>query len=199
MIRVSSATLVRPAHFGRKSVVSGPQSTPAGDEASLLGLYLIKRPNLVRFFAARLQSLAAAEDLAQDLYLKVVAVDPSTPVENPMALLYRMGSNLMLDRLRGERRTAARDDAWYRHRRVDIDGEDVVDEPEPEAAIAARQRLAKLGDAAEALPPQMGRAFRLHKFEGLSQAETARAMGISVSAVEKQLSAALKALTRAMG
>jgi RNA polymerase sigma-70 factor (ECF subfamily) len=45
----------------------------------------------------------------------------------------------------------------------------------------------------------MGRAFRLHKLEGLSQAETARAMGISVSAVEKHLSAALKSLTRTLG
>jgi DNA-directed RNA polymerase specialized sigma24 family protein len=42
----------------------------------------------------------------------------------------------------------------------------------------------------------MGRAFRLHKLEGLSHAETARAMGISVKVVEKHVSAALKALTR---
>jgi RNA polymerase sigma-70 factor (ECF subfamily) len=173
--------------------------TPAGQESDLLGLYMAKRANLVRFFAARLQSLSAAEDLAQDLYLKVAALDPQTPVENPMALLYRIGSNLMLDRLRGERRGVARDDAWYRHGRVSIGGEDVVDEPEPEAALTARQRLARLKTAADALPTQMGRAFRLHKLEGLSQAETARVMGISVSAVEKHLSAALKSLTRTLG
>jgi len=177
--------------------LSGTQ--PAQEENNILGLYMAKRANLVRFFAARLQSIAAAEDLAQDLYLKVMALDPDTPVESPMALLYRMGSNLMLDRLRGERRTALRDDAWYRHRRVSVGGEDVIDEPEAETALAARQRLAKLRAAADALPPQMGRAFRLHKFEGLSQAETARAMGISVSAVEKHLSAALKSLTRTLG
>ena len=33
-------------------------------------------------------------------------------IQNPMAYLYRLGSNLMLDRLRGERRTAHRDGAW---------------------------------------------------------------------------------------
>lgn len=178
--------------------MSGAERTSSDHQNALLSLYLAKRGNLVRFFAARLQSVGAAEDLAQDLYLKVAALDPTTLVENPTALLYRMGSNLMLDRLRGQRRTKARDDAWYQHRRVSVAGEDVVDEPEPEAALTARQRLLRLTAAADALPPQMGRAFRLHKLEGLSQADTARSMGISVSAVEKHLSAALKALTRAL-
>ena len=44
------------------------------------------------------------------------------------------------------------------------------------------------------LPPQMGRAFRLHKLEGRSQAETAQAMGVSVKAVEKHIASAMKAL-----
>jgi len=42
----------------------------------------------------------------------------------------------------------------------------------------------------------MRQAFRLHKLEGLSHAETARRMNISVSAVEKHISAALKLLLR---
>jgi DNA-directed RNA polymerase specialized sigma24 family protein len=44
----------------------------------------------------------------------------------------------------------------------------------------------------------MGRAFRLHKLDGMSHAQTAQVMGLSVKAVEKHISAALKALTRSM-
>ena len=60
------------------------------------------------------------------------------------------------------------------------------------STCAARSAV---NSAALELPPQAQRAFRLHKFEGLSHAETARVMGLSVKAVEKHVSAALKALT----
>lgn len=169
------------------------ESTPAPDNP-LLAVYLEKRANLVRFFAARLGSLESAEDLAQDLYLKLSTMTPVEDVQNPMALLYRMGANLMLDRLRQGRRSAARDDAWLKIERVTLGGEDVEDQPPADEALAARQRLAQLIAAVEHLPARMRQAFQLHKLQGLSHAETARAMGVSVSAVEKHVSGALKAL-----
>ncbi len=165
----------------------------------VLAVYLEKRPNLVRFFAARLGSLEASEDLAQDLYMKVAALGPIEDLQSPMALLYRMGANLMLDRLRQERRAAAREDAWLRTSHTTVGGEDVVDQPPADEALASRQRLAKLVAELETLPPRMRRAFQLHKLEGMSHAETARAMGISISAVEKHVSGALKALMGRLG
>jgi RNA polymerase sigma factor (sigma-70 family) len=166
----------------------------AAPDNPLLAVYLEKRANLVRFFAARLGSLEAAEDLAQDLYLKLSTMEPVEDVQNPMALLYRMGANLMLDRLRRERRGAVREDAWLKVERTTLGGEDVVDHPPADEALAGRQRLAQLIAGLETLPPRMREAFRRHKLEGMSHAETARAMGISISAVEKHVSGALKAL-----
>jgi RNA polymerase sigma factor (sigma-70 family) len=166
----------------------------AGPDNPLLAVYLEKRANLVRFFAARLGSLEAAEDLAQDLYVKLSTMEPVEDVQNPMALLYRMGANLMLDRLRRERRGAVREDAWLKAERTTLGGEDVVDEPAADETLAARQRLALLIAGLESLPPRMRQAFRLHKLDGMSHAETARTMGISISAVEKHVSGALKAL-----
>jgi RNA polymerase sigma factor (sigma-70 family) len=168
-------------------------STAAPDNP-LMAVYLDKRANLVRFFAARLGSLEAAEDLTQDLYLKLSSMEPIEDIQNPMALLYRMAANLMLDRLRRERRGAVREDAWLKIERTTLGGEDVADHPAADDALAGRQRLAQLIAGLETLPPRMRQAFRLHKLEGLSHAETARAMGISISAVEKHVSGALKGL-----
>lgn len=173
-------------------------STPAPDNP-LLVVYLEKRANLVRYFAARLGSREAAEDLAQDLYLKVSAMPPVEDLQSPMALLYRMGANLMLDRLRRDRRAAVREDAWLRTERMTLGGENVVDQPPADEALAARQRLTQLVEGLELLPPRMRQAFRLHKLDGKSHAETARAMGISISAVEKHVSGALKALLVRLG
>ena len=161
----------------------------------LLEEYLRRRANLVRFLAARAGSLAAAEDLAQELYLRLAVREPSAEVGNASALLYRMAINLMLDRARGETRSAARDGAWRQLTRSELGGVDVSDDPPADEAAASAQRLRQLVAAVGDLAPQMGRAFRLHKLEGLSHAETARAMGLSVKAVEKHVSAALKALT----
>lgn len=173
--------------------------TPADEDDLLVAAYLARRANLVRFFAARTGSQSAAEDLAQELYLKVVGRPEGHAAENPAALLYRMATNLMLDRARGEARAAARDGAWSREAHTRLGGDEVADEPAADEALASRQRLRQLVEAVAELPPQMQRAFRLHKLEGLSHAQTANAMGLSVKSVEKHISAALKSLTARLG
>jgi RNA polymerase sigma factor (sigma-70 family) len=161
---------------------------------SLIGLYLERRADLVRFFAIRLRSAAAAEDLVQDIYVRLSGLEPPGEIQNPMAYLYRLGSNLMLDRLRGERRTANRDGAWLDSQTTRIGVHEISAEPSAEATVAARQRLALLTEALKELSPQTQRVFRMHKFEGLSHPEVAAAIGISRSAVEKHMMAALKHL-----
>jgi RNA polymerase sigma factor (sigma-70 family) len=160
----------------------------------LLGAYMSRRDDLVRFFAARLRSMAAAEDLVQDLYVRVASLDSGERVENPSAYLYRLASNLMLDRLRSERRSGVRDNAWVQDHRMEVGGEGVADEPSAEQSVAARQRLAQVARAIAELPPKTKRAFELHKLQGLTQEETARTLGVSRKTVEKQISAALQRL-----
>lgn len=160
----------------------------------LLDAYLSRRDDLARFFAARLRSMAAAEDLVQDLYVRVASLDVDEPVENPSAYLYRLASNLMLDRLRSDRRSGARDSAWVQTQRLEVGGEAVADEPSAEENVAGRQRLAQLTHAIADLPPKTRRAFQLHKLEGLTQEETARVLGVSRKTVEKQISSALQRL-----
>lgn len=169
------------------------------DQDPLLGIFLDKRANLIRFLAARTGSMATAEDIAQDLYLKLAARDRSVPVQSPTALLYRMAGNLMLDGVRSARRSAVRETAWRSDTGVELGGDAVVQEPDAEDVVISRQRLRQLVEAVAELPPQMQRAFRLHKLEGLSQAQTANAMGVSVKAIEKHIAAALKALTLRVG
>ena len=165
----------------------------------LLDAYLARRDDFVRFFAARLRSMTAAEDLVQDLYVRVASLDSDEPVENPSAYLYRLASNLMLDRLRSDRRSGARDSAWVQSQRLELGGEAVADEPSAEQNVAGRQRLAQLTRAIADLPPKTRRAFELHKLEGLTQEETARALGVSRKTVEKQISAALQRLLARLG
>jgi RNA polymerase sigma-70 factor (ECF subfamily) len=121
------------------------------------------------------------------------------PIENPAAYLYRLGTNLMLDRLKQRRRAATRDDAWQESGFVRVSGEPASNDPPADEAVASRQRLRQLVAALDQLPPQRRRAFMLHKLEGLSHVETAARMGISRSGVEKHIIAALQQLLTLIG
>ena len=162
------------------------------DPTELIAVYLRKRADLVRFFTKRTGSPAAAEDV-QEIYLKISASDAVKDVRRPEAYLYRVGSNVMLDRLKGEGREAAREQAW-RRLWAGEGREGVADAPSAEDAVASRQRLESLLRGIDELPPQVARAFRRHKFDGLTHGEVAAELGVSRSAVEKYIMSALRHL-----
>lgn len=159
----------------------------------LLALCLAKRSDLVRFFTLRTGSSAEAEDVVQDMALKISGMDDSA-IENPTAFLYRLGTNVMLDRLRSSRRTLARDDDYHKTFSSSGHGEAQADSPSPDAALDARRRLARVMESVREMPPQCRRVFLMHKIEGLSYGDIAAALGVSRSAVEKHMMNALKRL-----
>lgn len=169
-----------------------------GDDNPLIAAYLARRPQLISYFRVRLRSEAAAEDLVQDIYLRIRDLEPAA-IENPGAYLYRLGANLMLDRLRSQRRAERREADWQDGETQRVGGVEVAQEPAPDVAVEARDRLARILSAVEGLPPAVREAFRLHKLEGLSHAETAAAMGVSRSSVEKYIMTSLQRILAKVG
>jgi RNA polymerase sigma factor (sigma-70 family) len=170
------------------------ENLTAAPASALIDHYLGQREALARFLRARMGPAGDVEDVLQDIYLRVAAVADGADIQNPRAYLYRLASNLLLDRVRSQRQAIVRDDAWRQaHHRVGP-VEDIADTPSAEDVLAGRQRLAALLQALEALPPKTRRIFQMHKFEGLSYAVVAERMGISRSGVEKHMMDALRAL-----
>jgi RNA polymerase sigma-70 factor (ECF subfamily) len=167
--------------------------------SALLDAYMARREDLKRYFTLRLNSPEAAEDLVQDIYFKIADIDPAADLRNPAAFLYRLGTNLMLDRIKQRRRATRRERGWVEATATTLGGEAVAEAPDADEALASRQRLAQMLAALETLTPACRRAFRLHKLDGLSHAETAEALGVSKSTVEKHISAALKQLAARLG
>lgn len=188
---------------GRGSVRSegealGSTGAPGSSDAdgALMRAFHERRQSLLLFLAARSGSMASAEDLVQELYLKVAELGPTAEARSPSALLYKMAGNLLVDHVRSAQRASRREAQWRLDNREILGGEDVLGGPSAEEAMVQQERARQLAEAVAALPPQMGRAFRLHKLQGLSQAETAQAMGVSRKMVEHHIHAALKQLTQ---
>lgn len=158
--------------------------------------YLNERRALLRTFASRTGSRDKAEDLVQDIAVRLVALTTAElqRIEQPIAYLYQIGRNLWLDRRRGESRAARREKAWQDTCTDRLYGESVCAIPDPEATLATRQKAARLEAQLATMPPKRREAFRLHRLHGLSQAEVAARTGQSRSAVEKHVSGATAAM-----
>jgi RNA polymerase sigma factor (sigma-70 family) len=179
---------------GRNSkAMPGEEHRP--QTGGLAGALTENREALLRFLAARCGDADTAEDLLHDLWIRIGSVSTG-PIANARAYLFRMANNLVLDVARGRRRAMARDRAWIEQDGCVAGAVEARPDPAPAAddAIATGQEAALLHQAIADLPPGAARALRLHRFTGLKQAEVAREMGISVSAVEKHLATAMKHL-----
>lgn len=184
------------------SVVPQTETGLANEAAAndgLTRLFELHRAELVRFLRARCGDAADAEDLMQELWLKLAGTTTG-PIANGRAYLFRMANNLVLDQLRTRRRAMARDRVW-----IDASGptaENIEDQPDPalpaDEMLMREQEAALLHRAIATLPPGAQRALRLHRIDGLGQAEVARIMGISRSGVEKHLAVAARHLRAAL-
>jgi RNA polymerase sigma factor (sigma-70 family) len=187
MVEMRFAPPATRAYEAFEAKAAGPaQMSDHGLEA----VFLNNRPTLLRFLAAR-GGGADAEDLLQELWVKASA-GQSGPIANPMAYLYRMADNLMLDRRRETDRRMRRDKAWNDSSTGATP--DASDQPSAERVLIAREKLRAVDARLDALGERTATIFRSHRVDGVSQRDIAAEVGISLSAVEKHLQKAYRAL-----
>lgn len=164
-------------------------------ESGLAGVLGANRQKLLRFLTLRLGSTEDAEDCLQDLWVKVATMG-SGPVADPAPYLFRMADNLAIDRLRSNRRRVYRDDAWQTARQTYPSEAD--DQPSIERELIGRERLARMEQALNRLPERTSSVFRRFRIDGVPQKQIARELGITVSAIEKHLQKASRAVLDAL-
>jgi RNA polymerase sigma-70 factor (ECF subfamily) len=159
----------------------------------LQAVLMAHRGKLVAFFTSRTRDFAEAEDIVQEIFLKLETA-AGEPIADPLPYLYRVGLNIVIDRSRERQRRAAREESWS-DATVTMIGKEASDHrSSPFADLEAKQRAQAIAAAIAALPPGARRAFTRHKIDGLSHAEVARELGISRSGVEKHIAVAFRHL-----
>ena len=156
-----------------------------GDEAAFRTLFERHARSMVAFCNHFVGNRARAEELAQDVFLKLHQAAPRyQPSARFKTFLYRIASNHCLNELRrGE--YEARPPAGA----TPGDPRDAVDElPSREASplevAEARALEAAVREVLDRLPDKQRAAFVLCRFEGLTYEEIAEALGTTVAAVK---------------
>jgi RNA polymerase sigma factor (sigma-70 family) len=149
--------------------------------------FLNERPMLLRLLRARLGNVEDAEEVLQDVWLRLDRA-ASGPIAEPGAYLFRIASNLALDRRRSALARLQRESDWS-----ELHGP-AVQAPSAEWTMIQSQRLARVDAILSALPDRTARIFRDYRYDGMPRKAIAEAVGISVSAVEKHLQKAYRAL-----
>jgi len=132
-----------------------------------------------------------AEDLVQEAWLRLVRYeDERQPVEQPEAFLMRTALNLSID----VHRTAA-----GRGEHVLLEEVLLIDTtPSIEAAVLARERMARLALGVGRLTERTREIFIANRVDGLPPAEIAKRYGINVTSVHQHLAKATLRLTEWM-
>ena len=149
-------------------------------------------PELVRYAARQLGDVELARDIVQETFIQVWERRRAwTPRGSARAYLYRIARHLVIDEKR-RRRVRWR---WLARQRQQNSPRPATPAEELDAKLLAEA----LESAVAALPNRRREVFELVVLRGLSYAEVAAVMGISVQTVANQMSAALRSVRRECG
>ncbi|WP_296614635.1 sigma-70 family RNA polymerase sigma factor [Sphingomonas sp.] len=148
-------------------------------------------PRLRAWIARRGVAPADVDDVVQDVYLRVLKADPGDDVRNWFGYLSRAAWSEIVERQRHA--------ACVRIEPVEGQVLAAFADPSPGAveAAEARERLARVAAAMDTLSEKRRLVVLLRRLDEVSLKETAAAMELSQSAIEKHLRAALAVLAEA--
>lgn len=166
----------------------------AGDNASFELLLHRHRASVVNHMCRFVRNHAIAEELAQDVFLRVYRSRASYQPEAKFTTwLFRISTNVALNWRRDTRRESGvlrLDEVFERARKVEIsDGVPRVDE-----RLIREHRSRQVREAIEALPAKQHAAVILHKYDGLDYTEIAQVLNCSIPALKSLLFRAYETL-----
>lgn len=137
--------------------------------------WTLLRDELVGFVNKRVENRYVAEDIVQDVYVRLQKATPGS-ILNPQAWLYRAAKNATIDHYRTRHSDQPLDQTAY----IDEDDEVGPNEATRELAICLRPLVKQL-------PATYRRALTLVDLEGLTQAKAASIEGISTSGMKSRV------------
>ena len=157
-----------------------------GDEDAFDTIFRTWYPRLVRLADGLVRDQAVAEELVQDVMLELWRRrEQLAPDSSPQAYLFQATRNRALNHLRHLQVQRRAEPHVLEH---------VARESPAPPAVEAEEIDVAVRRAIDELTPRCREVFELSRVQGLRYAEIAATLGISVKAVEAQMTKALRTL-----
>jgi RNA polymerase sigma-70 factor (ECF subfamily) len=146
-------------------------------ELDSVRFYKLHRSELVSYADSFVRDRASAEDIVQDAWERVQAVEQGRSLAEPLGYFYRTVRNLALDWLRARKRDCAEADSDPMALAATLEDKS----PSPEATVSARKDMHLVLESLDELPERSRLALTLHTVDGLKLREVAQQLGLSVT------------------
>ena len=175
----------------RVLALGGVALTTGSNEPGRLGhLFRDWQLPLRRFLARRrVGSTADIDDIAQEVFLRLLRYDRAELIDQPRAYLFKIATNVSAEWSMRSVRRLPHDSAWLT---------ELVDSLSPDVEVEQQDRDESVHSAIEALPARAKEILRLHFGEGLTYPQIAVALSVSRKIVKRDLARAYASLRAAL-
>lgn len=151
--------------------------------------YASHRDELLAYVSSRLGGSSEAEDIVQNVFLRLLTSDKMITEVTLPSLVYTVAHNLIIDYYR-RRHTSGE----YEHYLKNTDG--MADSAE--SVLSIREITEQLERGLARVPESCREIYRLHIFGGMKVGEISRSLGEGYKSVEHRLGAARKVVRQAL-
>ena len=155
----------------------------------LINYYRAHRDELLAFVSSRLRGGEEAEDIVQDVFLRLLTADRMITEVTLPALVYTTARNLIIDYYRRRHTFEA-----YEHYLKNTD--ETADFAE--SILSVREITEQLERGLVRLPESCRKVYRLHIYGGMKVSEISQHLGEAYKSVEHRLGIARKAVRQAL-
>jgi RNA polymerase sigma-70 factor (ECF subfamily) len=164
------------------------QSTKEPDNSDLLTLLDGRfRGPLMGFFLRRIKNRAEAEDLTQEVFVRLLSTSEPNRIKHADAFVFQVAANLLIDRSRFQARRAPTSSDQTKNGRADELTSDLVEDRDPQRVLLSRETLVEALRMLDALGERTRDIFILFRLENMKQRDIAAIYGIAQSTVEKHV------------
>lgn len=169
----------------------GVQGSAASDDTLLSAIDGRYRRALISFFLRRVRDRSEAEDLTQQVFLRLMKALQRAEVENTEAFLFTIASNLVRDHHRHRQRRSVDTTVSVDADLIGALAKEIVEDRSPERVLIGEEAVADTLRSLDELGERTRDIFILFRLENMKQRDIAALYGISQSTVEKHVAKAV--------